>query len=124
MTIPLDKMVTTRYGREQSLLFYDVTNYSWEIDTEDEMDPDSDEERQFLRKRGYPQEHRPEPIVQMGRLMDSEGLPMDFTLFDGNTNDLTELEISSSFTYGVRMNQSIRSAVPSGQLFPYKRPLH
>lgn len=76
----LDERIRKRYGRDTSLLFYDVTNYYWEIDTEDDM-----------RKHGCCKEHRPEPIVQMGLLMDSNGLPVTYGLFAGNTNDCLTL---------------------------------
>lgn len=72
----LHTMISRLYGRDTSLMFYDVTNYYWEIDQEDD-----------LRKRGPSKEHRPEPIVQMGLLMDSRSLPITYNLFPGNTND-------------------------------------
>jgi len=76
----LDQRIRRRYGRDTSLMFYDVTNYYWETDEEDD-----------LRKRGCSKEHRPEPIVQMGLLMDSNGLPITYALFSGNTNDCLTL---------------------------------
>lgn len=76
----LHKRVSTLYGRDTSLMFYDVTNYYWEVDKEDS-----------LRRRGYCKEHRPEPIVQMGLLMDAKGLPITYGLFPGNTNDCLTL---------------------------------
>ena len=72
----LNDRVTRNYGRDTTLMFYDVTNYYWEIDQEDDF-----------RKRGPCKEHRPEPIVQMGLLMDSNTLPITYNLFPGNTND-------------------------------------
>jgi transposase len=68
------------YGRDTTLMFYDVTNYYWEIDADDD-----------LRRRGCSKEHRPEPIVQMGLLMDSNALPVTYALFSGNTNDCLTL---------------------------------
>lgn len=73
----LDQRIRKLYGRDTSLLYYDVTNYYWEIDHEDD-----------LRKCGCSKEHRPEPIVQMGLAMDNEGLPISYELFAGNTNDV------------------------------------
>jgi transposase len=72
----LHQKVSKLYGRDTSLLYYDVTNYYWETDNEDER-----------RKRGVSKEHRPEPIIQMGLLMDSNELPISYGLFSGNTND-------------------------------------
>lgn len=68
------------YGRETLLLYYDVTNYYFEIDTADD-----------LRKKGASKEHRPKPIVQMGLFMDEQGLPVTYDLFRGNANDCTTL---------------------------------
>ena len=76
----LHKKIKKLYGRDTSLMFYDVTNYYWEIDKEDD-----------IRKHGCCKEHRPEPIVQMGLLMDAMGLPITYGLFPGNTNDCVTL---------------------------------
>jgi transposase len=76
----LNDRVSRIYGRDTTLMFYDVTNYYWEIDQED-----------AIRKRGVSKEHRPEPIVQMGLLMDSNDLPITYNLFPGNTNDALTL---------------------------------
>ena len=65
-----------QYGRDSTLLFYDVTNYYFEIDNEDDF-----------RKKGMSKEHRPNPIVQMGLFMDDQGFPVTYDLFPGNTND-------------------------------------
>lgn len=64
------------FGRDTSLVYYDVTNYYFEIDKQDDM-----------RKKGVSKEHRPNPIVQMGLFMDTNGLPIYYGLFPGNTND-------------------------------------
>ena len=76
----LHKQVQALYGRATDLMFYDVTNYYFEIDEPDE-----------LRRKGVSKEHRPNPIVQMGLLMDSQGLPVTYELFSGNTNDCETL---------------------------------
>ena len=57
-------------------VFYDVTNYYFEVD-----DPDG------MRRKGVSKEHRPDPIVQMGLLQDRNGLPITYRLFPGNTPD-------------------------------------
>ena len=57
-------------------MYYDVTNYYFEIDEPDE-----------LRKKGVSKEHRPDPIVQMGLFQDAKGIPLSYKLFEGNTND-------------------------------------
>jgi len=72
-----NKMVEL-YHRDSTLLFYDVTNYYFEIDNEDSF-----------RKKGVSKEHRKTPIVQMGLFMDDKGFPVTYDLFPGNTNDCT-----------------------------------
>jgi transposase len=72
----LHERVTKTYGRETDLVYYDVTNYYFEIDKQDE-----------LRKRGAAKDHRKDPIVQMGLFLDKKGLPISYELFPGNTHD-------------------------------------
>lgn len=74
------EMVRSIYGRDMKNVYYDVTNYYFEINEPDE-----------LRKKGVSKEHRPNPIVQMGLLMDNSGLPITYKLFEGNTNDCETL---------------------------------
>lgn len=76
----LNEAVKKQYGRDQGHAYYDVTNYYFEIDEEDE-----------LRRRGPSKEHRPNPIVQMGLLLDSQGLPMAYHLFPGNASEKLSL---------------------------------
>lgn len=65
--------------RDTTCVFYDVTNYYFEIDDPDENDG--------LRQRGLSKEHRKSPIVQMGLLQDAHGIPIGYRLFPGNTPD-------------------------------------
>ena len=70
--------------RNTHILYYDCTNYFFEI-----------EQEAGLRKYGLSKEHRPNPIVQMGLFMDGDGIPLAFSLSKGNTNEqitLTPLE--------------------------------
>lgn len=69
--------------------YYDVTNYYFEIPYEDE--DDSDIERKVKRKKGPSKEHRKDPIIQMGLLMDSNGIPMAFHTFSGNESEKTNM---------------------------------
>ncbi|WP_130812592.1 IS1634 family transposase [Olsenella sp. Marseille-P4559] len=71
-----------RGPRDRTRLYYDVTNYYFEIDGEGE---------EGLRKRGVSKEHRPEAIVQMGLLLDAQGIPLDYELFPGNINDMSTM---------------------------------
>lgn len=74
--------------RDTACVFYDVTNYYFEVD-----DPD---EEGGLRQKGVSKEHRRGPIVQMGLLQDSKGVPIGYRLFPGNTPDpLTMLDVLS-----------------------------
>ena len=72
----VNRSVGRRWGRDTSNVFYDVTNYYFETDDEDE-----------LRRRGVSKEHRPDPIVQMGLLQDADGVPISYRLHAGNTAD-------------------------------------
>ena len=62
--------------RDMSAVYYDVTNYYFEVDGEDE-----------LRRKGVSKEHRRSPIVQMGLLQDAGGVPIAYRKFPGNTAD-------------------------------------
>ena len=73
--------IQEQYKPNNECVFYDVTNYYFEID-----DPDE------LRKKGVSKEHRTSPIVQMGLFMDTLGLPMCYKLFEGNTTDCLTLK--------------------------------
>ena len=73
--------IQEQYKPKNECIFYDVTNYYFEIDDNDDF-----------RKKGVSKEHRPNPIVQMGLFMDSLGLPMCYGLFPGNTNDCLTLK--------------------------------
>jgi transposase len=76
----LNARVKALYGRDTELVYYDVTNYYLKADR-----PDA------LRKKGVSKEHRPDPLVQMGLLMDKGGLPVAYDLFPGNTLDCETL---------------------------------
>ena len=70
--------------RNTSILYYDCTNYFFEI-----------EQESGLRQYGPSKEHRPNPITQMGLFMDGDGIPLAFSVTAGNTNEqitLTPLE--------------------------------
>lgn len=73
--------IQEQYKPNNECIYYDVTNYYFEIDNNDDF-----------RKKGVCKEHRPNPIVQMGLFMDSLGLPMCYKLFEGNTNDCLTLK--------------------------------
>ena len=76
-------------GRNPSMVFYDVTNFFFEIGDadEDEVDGDGNMVRPGLRKFGVSKENRKQPIVQIGLFMDDNGIPISFGMFPGNTLD-------------------------------------
>jgi transposase len=72
----LHTKIIEQYGRKTNLVYYDVTNYYFEIDKQDE-----------LRTRGCAKQRRDKPIIQMGLLLDNASLPIAYKLFPGNTHD-------------------------------------
>ena len=72
----LNERIKDRYGRDTKTIYYDVTNFYFEIDRQD-----------GLRKYGKSKEGRHNPIVQMGLAMDSGGIPIHYRLFSGNRLD-------------------------------------
>ena len=75
--------------RDSSVLYYDCTNYYFECEKEDDdyVDEVTGEIMPGLRKYGYSKEHRPNPIVEMGLLMDRDGIPITMCLHPGNTSE-------------------------------------
>lgn len=67
--------------RNDKILYYDCSNYYFEIEQEDGD-----------KKYGKCKEHRPNPIIQMGLFMDGDGIPLAFSLFPGNANEQTSLK--------------------------------
>lgn len=80
--------VTKSVGRTGALVFYDVTNYYFETDLDDEPLEMDGESIPAFRKRGPSKEKRPNPIVQMGLFMDTNGIPIAYRLFPGNCVDV------------------------------------
>lgn len=72
----MHEKITAKYGRDIKTIYYDVTNYYFEIDNPDE-----------LRKYGRPKQNRKKPVIQMGLAMDSDGIPICYELFPGNKLD-------------------------------------
>ena len=69
------------HHRNPKVLYYDCTNYYFEI-----------EEENGDKKYGKSKEHRPNPIVTMGLFMDAEGIPLAFDMFPGNQNEQLTLK--------------------------------
>jgi transposase len=67
--------------RNTGILYYDCTNYYFEIEQED-----------GIKQYGPSKEHRPNPIVQMGLFMDGDGIPLAFSINRGNMNEQLTLK--------------------------------
>ena len=76
-------------GRSPQIIYYDVTNFYYEIEDPDEdiIDEDGNILVKGLRKMGVCKEERKQPIVQMGLFMDDNGIPISIETFPGNTLD-------------------------------------
>ena len=72
----ISDQVHTKFGRNTSIMYFDVTNMYFEIDKPDD-----------LRKYGKEKNNRPDPIVQFALAMDADGLPLYYKQFPGNTHD-------------------------------------
>lgn len=83
------KNTKEEYHRDASTSYYDCTNYYFEIEYDDEDIKNEDGEiiKKGLRKRGPEKNHRPDPIVEMGLLLDKQGFPISYNLFSGNTSE-------------------------------------
>ena len=68
-------------ARNDKVLYYDCSNYYFEIEQEDGN-----------KKYGKSKEHKPNPIIQMGLFMDGDGIPLAFSTFAGNANEQTSLK--------------------------------
>lgn len=68
-------------SRNSKVLYYDCTNFFFELEEED-----------GIKQYGYSKEHRPNPIVQMGLFMDGDGMPLAFSITPGNQNEQTTLK--------------------------------
>ena len=84
------------YERDLTASYFDCTNYYFDIgrpdvDNYDEdgdpIDKDGNKTDAKYRKRGPEKNHRPDPIVEMGLLMDRNGIPVAYDLFPGNESE-------------------------------------
>jgi hypothetical protein len=89
----LNDQVKERFGRDTSIIYYDVTNVYMQSDHTDN-----------LRKNGYSKENRKKPIIQIGLAMDNDGVPICYDKFPGNTND--------SLTFRTVIGEVIRKYAP------------
>jgi transposase len=77
----LYKASTKVIKRKTGVLYYDCTNYFFEIEQEEGL-------KQYAKSK----ENRPNPVVQMGLFMDGDGIPLAFCIDEGNTNEQTTLK--------------------------------
>lgn len=80
------------HPRNKKILYYDCTNYYFEMEQEDEF-----------RRYGKSKEHRPNPVVTMGLFMDADGIPLAFDFSPGNQNEQTTLKPLDQGRTGVSM---------------------
>lgn len=76
LLLHLHEQVRINYNRRTHIVLYDVTNYYFEIDQEDEF-----------RRKGFCKHNTRNPLVQMGLLLDADAVPITYRLFSGNTHD-------------------------------------
>lgn len=67
--------------RNTGILYYDCTNYFFEI-----------EQGEGLKQYGFSKDHKPNPVVQMGLFMDGDGIPLAFSITEGNKNEQLTLK--------------------------------
>ena len=108
-----------KYNRDTSKTFYDCTNYYFEIEYNDNDEYESNDDgsikldkngnkilkRKGYRKRGPEKNHRPDPIIEMGLLMDASGIPIAYNLFSGNDSEKLSLvpeirRLKNKFNFG------------------------
>ena len=97
----MNTCITRGTGRKTGTVFYDVTNFFFEVE---DADPDEEVESvaddgtkkveavKGLRQRGVSKENRPQPIVQTGLFLDDQGIPLSIEEFPGNTLDAQTLK--------------------------------
>lgn len=76
LLLHLHEQVRINYKRKTNVVFYDVTNYYFEIDREDDF-----------RRKGFCKHNTRNPLVQMGLLLYADAIPITYHLFKGNTHD-------------------------------------
>lgn len=80
LLLELHENITMQYDRDTSNVYYDVTNYYFHKDQQTE-----------LIRKGMGKDKKGKPIIQMGLLLDKDGLPITYKLFSGNTTDFETL---------------------------------
>jgi len=96
----MNKAIAAHHDRNVKDVYYDVTNYYFEIDEEDD-----------LRKKGVGKEGKRKPLVQMGLAQDKDGIPMGFDIFSGNTSDcLTMMPVMADIKRDMKAGRMVMVA--------------
>lgn len=101
--------------RNTAVCYYDCTNYYSEAETQDPeyIDPITGEILTGLRQYGFAKDHKPNPLVEMGLFMDTNGIPISMCITPGNTNEQTTvipLENELVQMFGEKKNKFIYCA--------------
>lgn len=101
--------------RNTVVCYYDCTNYYCEAEHSDEeyTDPVTGEVMTGLRQYGFAKDHKPNPLVEMGLFMDTNGIPISMCIAPGNTNEQTTvlpLEKELIQMFGEKKNKFIYCA--------------
>jgi transposase len=84
----IHQTIMKKYGRDCTLVLYDVTNYYFEIHENDVDYINENGEKVYgFRRKGMGKDGKRQPLVAMGLVMDSNGIPMTYKLFKGNESD-------------------------------------
>lgn len=105
----INSSMVKNFHRTTKKIYYDVTNFFFEIDEPDQdLVLEDGTTEPALRKKGVSKEERKLPIVQMGLLMDEQGIPISIECFPGNTLDHQTLASSFSNSVDSVKNQESR----------------
>jgi len=101
--------------RNTAVCYYDCTNYYCEAESQDPdyVDEVTGEVFTGLRQYGFSKDHKPNPLVEMGLFMDTNGIPISMCITPGNTNEQTTvipLEKELVKMFGEEKNQFIYCA--------------
>ena len=96
----MNTCISRGIGRNSSTVFYDVTNFFFEVEEPDDdlLDEEGNVIEKGLRKMGVSKENRKQPIVQMGLFLDDNGIPISIEMFPGNTLDHLTLRTAMQST--------------------------
>ena len=85
----INSVISKKFSRKTDVVYYDVTNFYFEIENPDDdlEDEDGNIIEKGIRKVGVSKENRKTPIVQMGLFLDNSGYPISYEIFPGNTLD-------------------------------------